>query len=167
MRFATLLLSVASLTVTGAAQTFSPAQSLFPNKAPQHVSGATAVSAAAAAPGATVMLWADVTPNPGVHVYAAGAKEFTPVAVKITPRRGITALAARYPRPDLSPARLAVDPAPAYYDAFRIEQPLKIAQTAKPGESIALDAVVTYQACDANLCYPVSTLPLTWMVTLK
>jgi hypothetical protein len=167
MRVAALLLSVASLTGAAAAQSFSPAQSLFQNKAPQHVSVATAVSTASVAPGATVMLWADVTPNPGVHVYAAGAKEFTPVAVKITPRRGITALAAKYPRPDLSPSRLAVDPAPAYYDAFRIEQPQKLAATANAGESIAIDAVLTYQACDANLCYPVSTRPLTWMVKVK
>src|SRR5262245_60048119 len=47
----------------------------------KHATIATATDAANPAPGAKVALFLDMTPNPGVHVYAPGAKDYLPVKI--------------------------------------------------------------------------------------
>ena len=122
---------------------------------------------ASVAAGAAFTLWADVTPNPKVHVYAAGAKEFTPVALSVSPRAGITASRPIYPPSQLSPT-VGVDAlVPVYVKTFRIRQPIAVAKTAKPGETMAVTGVVTYQACDDLMCYPPASVAVIWNVIVK
>src|SRR5436853_741750 len=47
-------------------------------------------ASADAAPGGAVTLWADVTPKRNIHVYAPGAKDFTPIALVPTPNPRVT-----------------------------------------------------------------------------
>jgi hypothetical protein len=144
----------------------SGAQSLLGKPVPQHASVAGSASAAAVAPGGTITLWADVTPNPSIHIYAEGAKDFTPVALTLTPgpfKAGRTV----YPKPDVASAPGALDAVPAYKGAFRIAVPVTIASTAKPGSTLTVGGAVKYQACDDRLCYPVAVAPVTWAVAVK
>jgi DsbC/DsbD-like thiol-disulfide interchange protein len=134
------------------------AQSLLsPKTTVQHVTASPVVIPGA---GGKVTLALDVTPNPGVHVYAAGAHEFTPVSLVLTPRAGVTAGQPAYPKADARPLA-AVDDAPAYYKPFRITQPLTV--SAKTGE-VVVAGVLTYQSCDERVCYPAASLPVTWTV---
>lgn len=134
----------------------------------QHATIIGAVSTPSVAPGGTATLWADVTPKPGIHIYAAGAQEFSPVALVLVKRAGLTAAAPSYPPPS-APVSLktAIADAPAYYSKFRISQPITIAKSAKSGDSMVVEGRVNYQACDAHLCYPVTSEPVSWTVTVK
>src|SRR5947209_4481911 len=68
--------------------------------APKHLTFAATTSARTAAPGAKVQLWLDITPKPGIHVYAPGAKDYLPITVVIDPRPGVTIGPVRYPKSD-------------------------------------------------------------------
>jgi hypothetical protein len=134
----------------------------------QHATVAGALSAPSVAPGGTVTLWADVTPKPGIHIYAAGSQEFSAVALVLAKRPGVTPGAPAYPPPS-APVSLktAVADAPAYYGKFRITQPVTIAKSAKSGDALVVEGRVNYQACDDRLCYPVTSEPVTWTLTVK
>src|SRR5690349_17597963 len=97
-------------------------QLLAPKSTVQHVTAAPTVLRAA---DGTVTLALDVTPNPGIHVYAPGAKDFTPVSLVLTPQDAVTPGKATYPRADPVPVA-GGDPAPAYRKTFRISQPVTV-----------------------------------------
>jgi hypothetical protein len=109
-----------------------------------------------------VTLALDVTPNPGIHVYAPGAKEFTPVSLILTPHADVTPAKPVYPKAD-SVAPPAEDGAPAYYKRFRITQPVTMKKGS--GGDVVIAGVLNYQSCDERVCYPVASLPVSW--TLK
>lgn len=143
------------------------AQSLLAKPTVQHATVIASASAAAASAGGALTLWADVAPQPSIHIYAEGAKEFTPVALVLTPNAAVKARRPVYPKPDAATAPGSTDAVPAYTQPFRIALPVTIAPTAKPGDVVAIAGAVRYQACDDRLCYPVTSAPVMWQVTVK
>ena len=135
------------------------AQSLLGSKPMvQHVTAAPSVVRGA---NGSITLALDVMPNARMHVYAPGAKDFTAVALILTPQPDLTAGKPVYPKADVAAAP-GSDDAPAYSKAFRITQPV----TVKSGVSkeLTIAGVLNYQACDDRVCYPVSSLPVSWTV---
>jgi hypothetical protein len=133
------------------------AQSLLtPKTAVQHV---TAIPSVVRGANGSVTLALDVTPNPRIHVYAPGAKDFTAVSLVLTPGPQVAPGKPVYPKADVLAAP-GSDDAPAYAKAFRVTQPV----TVKGGTSteLTIAGVLNYQACDDRVCYPVSSLPVTW-----
>ncbi len=63
-----------------------------------HIKMTSSASAAEARAGTTIRLFVDVTPDPKVHVYAPGAKDYIPIALTITPRAGIKVGKLVYPK---------------------------------------------------------------------
>jgi hypothetical protein len=149
--------------MTAAAPAF--AQSLLGRPAPQHASVTPSASVASVAPGGKLTLWADVTPFPSTHIYAAGANDFTPVSLVVTPIAHVKMGKPVYPKADAE-APGDLDRAPAYKQPFRIAVPVNIAGTAPRGP-ITISGAVNYQACDDRLCYPVSSAPVTWQVAVR
>jgi hypothetical protein len=130
----------------------------------QHVTvSATTVPdrpSAGKAAGARLALQLDVVPKARIHVYASGSKEFTGVSLVLSPRAGISAGKPVYPAAD--PAAAGEDDAPVYRKPFRITQPIVVQQPLK--EDVVLSGVLSYQACDDRMCYPVATLPVNWTI---
>jgi DsbC/DsbD-like thiol-disulfide interchange protein len=132
------------------------AQALGPKpSAVQHVTAA-ASTAAQAEPRGRIALHLDVTPNPKIHVYGPGAKEFTPVSLVLTPRAGMAVGKPVYP--DAPPGD---DGVPAYRKAFRITLPVTLPRV---NDDVVVSGVLNYQACDDRLCYPVASLPVSWTI---
>ncbi|MQA30833.1 MAG: hypothetical protein GEU82_13545 [Luteitalea sp.] len=123
----------------------------------QRVTAAT--STTPQAPAGKVALHVDVTPKANIHVYAAGAKEFTAVSLVLTPRADVTLGKPVYPAAD--PALPGQDDVPAYRKTFRITQPIAIRPANEP---VVIAGVLNYQACDDRLCYPVASLPVSWTI---
>jgi hypothetical protein len=136
------------------------AQSLLaPKPTVQHVTAAPAVVRGA---NGAVTLALDVTPDPRMHVYAAGAKDFTAVTLILTPHTDVTAGKPVYPKADMASAP-GSDDAPAYSKAFRITQPVTVKGGA--AKDLTIGGVLNYQACDDRVCYPVSSLPVSWTLS--
>jgi hypothetical protein len=145
------------LPAAGSAQTLAPKPSVV-----QRVTVATSATPRTGATG-KVTLHLDVTPKPNIHVYATGAKEFTPVSLVITPRAGLTVGIPGYPTAHPAPP-LSADTAPAYRAAFRIVQPITLAAAT---DDVVVSGVLNYQACDEHLCYPVASLPVSWTIKTR
>ena len=130
----------------------------------QHAKVESSASPTRVAPGGVVTLRVDVTPNPTVHIYADGAKDVTPVALTLTPNAAVTIAPVMYPKSERVPDPASLAPVPAYARAFRIEVLATLASSAKAGDVLTLGGVLTYQACDERMCYPVSSAPVTWQI---
>jgi hypothetical protein len=102
-----------------------------------------------------------------MHIYAEGAKEFTPAALVLTPNAVATYGKASYPKSSLIDVPGETVKVPAYSGPFRIAVPVTIKATAKSGDQLTLGGALNYQACDDVLCYPVSVLPVVWTIEVK
>ena len=143
------------------------AQSLLPKVTVSHATVVASASAVSALPGGSVTLWADVTPNPSIMIYAAGAKDFTPVSLVLTPNETLNTGKPTYPKAERASSPGSADTVPVYRRAFRIAVPATIKATAKSGDVISVGGAVTYQACDDRLCYPVSSAGVSWQLAVK
>lgn len=158
----TALLTIALGAAPGRAQSLLSAKPTA-----QQASVSTSSSAVSVAPGGRLTLWAEVVPNPKMHVYAEGAQGFTAAALALTPNPGVTFGKTSYPKAALIEVPGETVKVPAYSGPFRIAVPVTIRPTAKSGDVLTLGGALNYQACDDALCYPVSVLPVLWRIEVK
>src|SRR5213593_3238870 len=118
---------------------------------PKHLAIAATASAPTAAPGSKVSLFVDVTPNPGIHVYAPGAKDYLPIAVTIDPHPGVTVGAVKYPKSDTMV--FDGERVPVYQKAFRLVDEVSLTSSLKAADTLTLTGAVKYQACNDRVCF--------------
>jgi hypothetical protein len=145
------------------------AQGLLPKSSVQQIAVVPSASAATAAKGETLTLWADVTPNRNIHVYATDKQGFTPLSLKVVAQPRIVIGKVTYPPAEqgLTPGTDIMIPLRMYTKPFRVAQPITIAPSAKSGDIVTIAGAINYQACDDRLCYPATSFPVTWAVTVK
>ena len=132
-----------------------------------HLTIATSAGVTEVRRGATVKLFVDVIPDPKVHVYAPGAKDYLPIALAITPRPGVRVGKLAYPKSQdwfFEPLKEHV---PVYQTPFRLEQTITIGPSLKAGDRVTVAGVLNYQACDDVVCFTPVSAPVSWTVTVK
>jgi hypothetical protein len=126
-----------------------------------------------ARPGATITLYADVTPRPKMHVYAPGQTNYISIELSTTASPDFKAAPTTYPTPVdfyYAPLRETVK---VFDKPFRIAQEITLASTADlrrraaAGETLTVTGTLDYQACDDAVCYRPDSLTLTWRVPLQ
>src|SRR5216117_1894156 len=132
---------------------------------PKHLTISATSSAATAAPGSKVSLFLDITPNPGIHVYAPGAKDYLPIAVTIDPHPGVTVGAVKYPKSDTMV--FDSERVPVYQKAFRLVDEVSLASSLKTADMVTLIGTVKYQACDDHVCYFPASVPVSWTIKVR
>jgi thiol-disulfide isomerase/thioredoxin len=107
----------------------------------------------------------DVTPHPGMHVYAPGATGYIAINLALEPRAGVAAKPARYPRAEkylFKPLNETVD---VFQQPFRIAQDVVIDAGSEGGPGpMTLSGILSYQACDDQLCYKPERIPVAWTI---
>jgi len=124
-------------------------------------------AALTAAPGAKVSVFVDMTPNPGVHVYAPGAKDYLPVKITLKPQPDVKAGKLTYPKSEMVYFAPLNETVPVYQKPFRLEQDVTIAKSVKAGSTVTLNGTLEFQACDDKLCFIPESVPATWTVAVK
>ena len=132
---------------------------------PKHLTLTTSASTTSVAPGSKVSLFIDVVPNPGIHVYAPGAKDYLPIAVKLGPLAGVVAGKIVYPKSELMV--FADERVPVFQKPFRLTEDVTIARTAKSGATLTINGKVNYQACDDAVCFIPATAPVAWTISVR
>ena len=147
----------------------SPSAQVLVLKPPpvQRVTVLATVETPAVHPGGTATLVAEITPNPSIHVYAHGAKGFTPVTMAVSKTAKLVAGQPAYPAAELLASPGLDERVPVYSRPFRIVQPVTIARTAVAGEVVHVLGTITYESCDDRLCYPSSVVPVSWALTIR
>jgi DsbC/DsbD-like thiol-disulfide interchange protein len=105
----------------------------------------------------TAVLAVDVTPAPGIHVYAPGNRDYIPVELTVSAPRGIKAGAPEYPPSQTIVFGESKEVVRVYARPFRIRVPLTISADAGP---TGVPASLRVQACTDKVCFPPETLPL-------
>jgi hypothetical protein len=120
-------------------------------------------------PGATVSIAFDITPKPGMHLYAPGDHSYTPVTVSIDPGDGITPQAVSLPLSlppgtpyTFTPLNETVN---VFARAFTAFQDIRVMPDAA-GPDLSVRGRLQYQACDDAVCYPAHRVPfeVSWRV---
>jgi hypothetical protein len=117
-------------------------------------------------PDAKVMLFIDVTPNPNIHVYAPGAKDYIPITVKLEPQANVKFGKLSYPKSEMM--TFADEKVPVFQKPFRLMQEVTVlGASLQPGASVPVKGTVELQACDDKVCYPPESLPVSWSLTVR
>jgi hypothetical protein len=135
-----------------------------------HLTMATSASPTAAVPaqpGSTIKLFVDVIPDPKVHVYAPGAKDYLPIALEITPSAGVTVGKLTYPKAQDLYFEPLKEHVPVFSVPFRLVQDVAIGRAVKRGQSLIVTGVLKYQACDDTVCFNPVSAPVSWTLTVK
>jgi peroxiredoxin len=125
------------------------------------------------APGNRFSLVAEITPGPGIHVYAPGATGYRVVTLTIAPDQNIRLLPIRYPASEVYFFKPLNERVPVFQKPFTMVQEVVLegtreAQAALRGkDSVTLTGTLQYQACDDKQCFNPASLPLTWKLALR
>jgi Disulphide bond corrector protein DsbC len=157
------VLFVALLSSTVLAQS-APSLS-FRGQRPLHASVTAGPDDLAVKAGTKAMLFVDVTPNPNIHVYAPGAKDFIPITVKFEPQANLKFGKLTYPKSELMP--FGDEKVPMFEKPFRLTQEITVQGSLKPGSSLPVKGTVNYQACTDRECYPPESIPVNWTLIVR
>ena len=115
--------------------------------------------------GAKLALFVDVSPKPGIHVYAPGSENYIPITVKLNAQPEIKAGKLAYPKSEMM--TFADEKVPVFQKPFRLTQDVTLDKSAKAGSTVTVSGIVNYQACDDRVCYAPESAPVTWTVVVK
>src|SRR2546421_10566093 len=141
------------------------AQLITPAPKPGHATIVASPADVSGKAGTKLSLFVDVTPKPGMHVYAPGNADYIPITVKLNPAAEIKTGKLAYPKSEV--VTLADEKVSVFQKPFRLTQDVTLGNAAKPGSTIAVAGTVHYQACDDRVCYPPESAPVSWTVAVK
>jgi len=141
------------------------AQILSPAPKPGHATILPSPIEVSGAAGAKLALFVDVTPKPGIHVYAPGSKDYIPITVKPEPQPQMKFGKVTYPKADVM--TFADEKVPVFQKPFRLTQDATIDKSAKSGSTLTIPGIVNFQACDDKVCYPPEKVAVSWTVAVK
>ena len=141
------------------------AQLIAPAPKPGHATILASPAQVSGAAGAKLSLFVDVTPKPGIHVYAPGSNDYIPITVKLTPQAEVKFGKVAYPKSEMM--TFADEKVPVFQKPFRLTQDITLDKSAKAGSTVTVAGTVNYQACDDRVCYPPESAPVSWTVVVK
>ena len=117
----------------------------------------------------------DVTPKPGMHVYAPGADDlgYRVIGLHLDTPDFLRALPAEYPASEIYHFEPLDERVPVYQRPFRLVQELVVEGSPAAAAQLAeLDALtltgrLDYQACDDAVCFNPASVPLTWTLAVQ
>jgi peroxiredoxin len=115
----------------------------------------------------------DVTPKPGMHVYAPGAASYRVVTLSIAEQPAVRALPIQYPPSEIYFFAPLNERVPVYQKPFRLVREIVVegtpqAQAALRGQtSLTITGTLEYQACDDKICFNPVALPVSWTLGVR
>jgi DsbC/DsbD-like thiol-disulfide interchange protein len=115
----------------------------------------------------------DITPKPGMHVYAPGATGYKVITLNITPQPHVRTASLRYPASEIYHFKPLNERVPVYQRPFSlvmevVPEATTEARKALSGQSeLVISGTLDYQACDDRICYNPVSLPLSWKLGLQ
>jgi DsbC/DsbD-like thiol-disulfide interchange protein len=129
-----------------------------------HLRIATSAVPEAAKAGAKVALAVDVTPKPGVHVYAPGQDGYIAITLKVDPQPAISTVGKpKYPEPEKFVVPAINETQLVFSKPFRITQDVTLASKLDSGP-LTIKGSIRYQACNDKICFLPTTIQVTWTI---
>jgi hypothetical protein len=141
-----------------------------------HLRLTLAQSDRAVGPGSRLTLIVDVELPPGVHVYSPGVHGYKAIQLVLHASGGIGPAPAIYPSSKILYLQAIKEQVPVFEGKFRIAQDVTMpASNAGAGiravlgstQTVSIAGDLQYQACDATICYPPTSVPVKWEVKVE
>lgn len=139
----------------------------------RHLRLTAAVSDSTVAPGERVSIVIEITPRPGMHVYAPGKHTYQVVRLALDPQPWLRVHEPEYPASEIYYFQPLDERVEVYMNQFRLVQDVTVlgsqeAQKQLAGQnSITVAGRLEYQACDDKLCYSPQSVPVSFTLSLK
>ena len=108
----------------------------------------------------------DVTPRPGMHVYAPGADSYRVISLELAPQSFVSPLSLTYPDSEIYYFEPFDERVPVYQKPFRLLQEV-VLENQPDGDSVTVTGTLEYQACDDKICYNPVSVPLSFTMSLR
>lgn len=138
-----------------------------------HLQLKTYPSDATVVPGNRLALVLEITPRPGIHVYAPGAMGYRVISLTLAAQPFVRSLPVVFPPSETYHFKPLNERVPVYQKPFRLllevipEVSRDAAAALRGKDALTLSGTLEYQACDDKLCYNPVSLPLSWTLALK
>jgi hypothetical protein len=122
-------------------------------------------------PGGRVSLIVEIELPPDVHVYSPGVQGYKPIQLGLREIPGIEFQPVVYPRSKTLYLEAIKEQVPVFEGKFRITQDLTVIPSKTSDavravfshkRTVAIKGELKYQACDKTVCYPPTSVPLSW-----
>ena len=133
-----------------------------------HLELVSCASDSVVAPGNRLSLVLDVTPKTEMHVYAPGDHTYQVIRLRVDTPAFVQQHDATYPVSTPYHFEPLNETVPVYEAPFTFVQEITIpvseetGELAQAGDLLVVEGTLEYQACDHEICYLPSELPLRW-----
>lgn len=137
-----------------------------------HIAVQAAASDGVVSPGSRFSLSLEVTPRPGMHVYAPGKHTYQKVTFTIDARSWLKAYPLTYPPSQIYYFAPLDERVEVYEKGFTLVQDLTVLATSEVQKQLAGQKTLTvsgrleYQACDDKVCYAPTAVPMSFTLDL-
>jgi peroxiredoxin len=128
----------------------------------------------AVAVGSRFALVLEIEPGDGMHIYAPGdSDDYTTISLNIDPQPFLRVLPMEFPESGEYFFEPLDDTQPVYEEPLKLIQEIYMdgsleAQGLVRGQdSVTITGTLDYQACEENICYIRSSVPLSWTMELR
>jgi AhpC/TSA family protein/cytochrome c biogenesis DsbD-like protein len=139
-----------------------------------HLSLSYGASDTRLSPGSRATLTLEIELKPRMHVYAPGVEGgYIPIDWKVAESKGWLAQPVSYPASRKLRLEAIRETVPVYMDRLRLTRDLIVGQPAElapllgPDQTLTVDGVFRYQACDDKECFPPQNVPLKWSFAIE
>jgi DsbC/DsbD-like thiol-disulfide interchange protein len=136
--------------------------------ATDHLEVTTYAADATVAPGQRTALVVNLTPRPGMHVYAPSVSGYRPVRLTIADDPLLRVLPIQFPASEIYLFEPLNERVPVYQKPFTLLQELVLEVTPQAEaafrnrKTLTVSGELEYQACDDKICFNPVVVPLTW-----
>lgn len=123
-------------------------------------------------PGGRISIAVDVTPKPGMHVYAPGS-QYRAVALVLKKHPLLDAGDPAYPEPALYLFEPLNEAVLVYSEPFRLAVDVTAGRTPEQRaklrrlKTLTIAGAIEYQACDDRVCYLPASIPVSWSLRIQ
>jgi hypothetical protein len=127
-------------------------------------------------PGNRVTLIAELSLPKDLHVYAPGVQGYKPIALELGAIPQATLRPVNYPQSKTLLLPAIGEKVPVFEGKFRITQDVTVsfdkdfsqvvAAGPASGTPLTLNGNLQYQACDSKICYPPTSIVVSWQLTV-
>ena len=160
---AATILSTLGVGGTGAAMTATTS----------HLTMTASISDTTAAPGARLAITVNVTPKPGMHLYAPGKHDYQVVQLTLDPQPWLRPQATVYPASEIYHFKPLNERVEVFLKPFVLRRDLTLLATPEAQKllgaltTVTITGALEYQACDDKVCFNPARVPVSFAVLLK
>jgi len=138
-----------------------------------HLSLKASISDQTAAPGERLSIVVNVTPRPGMHLYAPGKHDYQVVRLTIDPQPWLKLADTVYPPSEIYHFVPLDERVEVFAKPFRLQRDVTLLATPEAEKQfgamteVTLSGALEYQACDDKICFNPTRVPISFTLTLK